>query len=83
MRKEFEMTEDDLNTLFEAMKPQPLMYLSGGIPMGVDPQTRANDAWIALGKRLGFDGMTVKPTGKGDRFFTAEITEEKAMEGHP
>ena len=75
MRKEFEMTLEDLQELLEAMKPRPLLYLSGGIPMGRTQQERANDAWKALGKKMGFDGMTVKPTGKGDRFFSAEVVE--------
>lgn len=75
MRKEFEMTEDDLKVLLRACRPQPVMYLSGGIPMGLSTQEMANMAWDELGKKMGFVGSTVKPTGKGDRFFTAEVLE--------
>lgn len=32
-RVAFEMTEADLAELLAAMKPEPLMYLSGGMPM--------------------------------------------------
>lgn len=70
MRKEFEMTEDQLAALLEACKPVRLIMLQCGQPSS--PQENANRAWCSLGKEMGFDGMTVKPTGKGDRFFTAE-----------
>ena len=72
MKKEFEMSEIDLAELLDAMKPQPVMFLSGGMPMHDSLQARANEAWRRLGERLGFDPMTVRPNGKGDRFFTAE-----------
>ena len=32
-------------------------------------------AWLKLGDRMGFDGMTVEPCGKGSLFFTAEEKE--------
>jgi predicted TIM-barrel fold metal-dependent hydrolase len=71
MRKEFEMTEEDLNALLEACKPVPYMVIGGYVPRS--PQENANDAWERLGKKMGFDHMTVRPiSGKGDRFFTAE-----------
>lgn len=70
-RREFEMTEDDYNGLIEACKPVPAMYLSGGAPMFGTPQDNANAAWGRLGERMGFDGMSVEPSPKGGRFFTA------------
>jgi predicted TIM-barrel fold metal-dependent hydrolase len=71
MRKEFEMTEEDLNALLKACKPVPYMVIGGYVPRS--PQENANDAWERLGKKMGFDHMTVRPiSGKGDRFFTAE-----------
>lgn len=70
MRKEFEMSSEDLSQLMEAFKPVPMIALQCGTPISV--QESANRAWCALGDRLGFDGMTVRPSGKGDRFFTAE-----------
>ena len=73
MRQEFEMSEEDMETLLEASKPTPVMYLSGGIPMHSSPQENANQAWKTLGEKLGFAHMTVQPMqGKGNRFFTAE-----------
>lgn len=64
------MTEDDLNTILNACKPVPYIVMGGREPMS--PQENANLAWTALGKKMGFDPMSVEPTGQGDRFFTAE-----------
>lgn len=68
----FEMTEEDLKALLAACKPTPVMFLSGGVPMSDSPQENANRAWAALGRRLGFEPMSVEPaSGKGQRFFYA------------
>ena len=75
MRREFEMSEHDLSVILDACKPVPCMKIGSYLPR--TPQENANDAWAALGRKMGFQHMTVKPiSGKGDRFFTAE--EEKA-----
>ena len=68
-RKEYEMTQADLDKILDACKPVPYMVF-GGIPPR-SPQENANDAWAELGQRMGFDHMTVQPTGRGDRFFFA------------
>ena len=68
-RSEFEMTQTDMDKLLAAMKPAPLIAIHTGMPPS--PQESANRAWCELGDRMGFDGMTVEPTGRGDRFFTA------------
>lgn len=70
--KDFEMTKEQFREIMNACKPTPVMYLSGGKSMFKSPQENANYAWKKLGKELGFDYMTVKPNGKGDRFFSAE-----------
>lgn len=73
MRKEFQLTPEQVAALLEAGKPTPAMYLSGGEPMFDSPQENANRAWAKLGKELGFKYMTVRPVpGKGHEFFTAE-----------
>ncbi len=78
MRTEFEMSEEDLENLLNASKPTPVMFLPGGTPMFDSPQENANRGWSGLGKRLGFDYMSVRPvSGKGNRFFTAEATERE------
>ena len=70
MRKDFEMSQEDLQTLLAAMKPIPMIALQCGSPGSV--QENANAAWARLGEKLGFDSTTVQPNGKGDRFFSAE-----------
>lgn len=70
-RKEFEMTQEQLDKLLEACKPVPYMVIGGMEPRSL--QERANDAWERLGKELGFKHMTVQPLSKGNRFFTAEV----------
>lgn len=68
-RREFEMTEADLKGLLEACRSVPMIALQCGEPPS--PQESANRAWCALGDRMGFDGMSVEPSSKGQRFFTA------------
>lgn len=68
-RKEFQLTTEQYVKLIEACRPVPLIMLQCGMPRSA--QEHANDAWCALGKELGFDGMTVEGSPKGDRFFTA------------
>jgi len=70
--QDYEMTQEQLDEIMDACKPTPVMYLSGGAPMFVTPQENANYAWGKLGKLLGFKHMTVRPNGKGGRFFSAE-----------
>lgn len=68
--KDYEMTEEQLKNLMDACKPVPMIALQCGTPRS--PQENANYAWESLGKELGFNHMTVRPNGKGDRFFSAE-----------
>lgn len=70
MRIDYEMSLSDLAELMEAMKPVPMIMLQCGRPCSV--QESANAAWAKLGARMGFDPMSVRPNGRGDRFFSAE-----------
>ncbi len=68
--KEFEMTDEDFADIMAACKPVPMIALQCGTPSS--PQERANAAWSILGKKMGFDHMTVRPVkNKGQKFFTA------------
>lgn len=79
-RTEYEMTEADLAAILDACKPTPVMMIGGST--GSTPQENANRAWAALGARIGFDHMTVRPIdGKGNRFFTAVPSETTAQRG--
>lgn len=73
MRKDFEMTQDQLDKLMDACKPTPVISFDGKTNAFGTPQENANYVWEKLGKEMGFKHMTVKPTGKGDRFFSAEV----------
>jgi hypothetical protein len=76
-RTNYEMTQEDLNKILEACKPVPYMVVGGRPPSS--PQENANRAWASLGKKMGFDSMTVQPSGKGRRFFTAVPSETEAQ----
>lgn len=70
MRREWEMTEDDLKKLLDASKP--VVCIKVGTYSPRSPQENTNSVWEALGREMGFDAMTVRPVaGKGDRVFTA------------
>ena len=48
--------------------------------MGRSPQEKANAAWRALGKKMGFDHMSVQPIpGKGNLFFSAVPSENETQ----
>lgn len=75
MRQRFEMTQAQLDSILAAS--EPVRYMVFGCLEPRSPQQNANDAWCALGREMGFDGMTVEPTNEGDRIFTAEIAEPR------
>ena len=77
MRKEYTMTQEDLDELLDACKPTPAMWLSGGRSMSPTPQENANNAWKALAKKMGFVWDTVNPIdGQCQLHFTAEEADE-------
>jgi hypothetical protein len=79
-RTNYEMSKEDLKRILDASKPTPVMFLSGGTPMGSSQQESANQAWAALGKKMGFDYMTVRPVpSKGQRFFSAVPSETESV----
>lgn len=79
-RTNYEMSEADLSAILDACKPVPAMMIGGTLPSS--PQENANRAWAALGKKMGFDHMTVQPIGgKGNRFFSAVPSENEVQRG--
>ena len=75
MRKEFEMSKQQLTTLKEACKPVPYMIIGNSFPPS--PQENANRAWETLGHEMGFKPMSAQPMqGKGIEYFTAEQDEK-------
>lgn len=79
VRKRFEMTTEDHAKLIEASRPVPYMVIGGCEPRS--PQENANAAWESLGRRMGFDYMTVEPIpGESQMAFTAEPTATSELE---
>lgn len=77
IREEFEMTQKDLDVILDACEPVAMIMLQCGLP--TSSQENANTAWKMLGKKMGFQYLTVKPTVKGERFFTAEPIAPKEL----
>ena len=74
MRKEFELTDEQVKELLSISKPTPAIALQCGEPPS--PQRMANEWWQRIGKELGFNYLTARPMpSKGARFFTAEVAE--------
>ena len=70
-RREYEMTEEQLEQILKASQPVPYLIVGGMPPPS--PQESANAAWRALAQEMGFRWDTVRPVpNKGQRFFTAE-----------
>lgn len=67
---DFEMTQAQLCKLLEACRPVPVVKILG---QWLSQQENANAGWEDLGNEMGFDYMTVKPSAKGQRFFSAEV----------
>ncbi len=69
-RTDYEMSEGQLEKLLNACQPVAVMKIGNYSPSS--PQENANRAWQQLGKEMGFEHMTVKPSrARGQRFFTA------------
>lgn len=70
IRKEYELSKEDLSSIYEASKPVPYLVANGVGP--TSPQENANAVWMRIGEKMGFEYMTVRPvSGKGPEFITA------------
>jgi hypothetical protein len=68
-RCDYRMSQADFDGIMEAInnaRRTPLIALNIGLP--TSPQEAANQAWMDLGQRLGFDGMSVRPGRDGLSF---------------
>ncbi len=74
MRQEFEMTQEEMDNIIAINKGggDPVMFLSGGTPMGSSLQEKINQYWEILGSKYGFKPMTVEGSSRGKLFFLAE-----------
>jgi hypothetical protein len=75
MKQEFEMTQEEMDNIIAINKGggDPVMFLSGGTPMGSSLQEKINQYWEILGNKYGFKQMTVEGSSKGKLFFIAEM----------
>ena len=79
MKQEYQLTEEEMKELLACANPVPVIYGNGGTPLFSSPQEKANAFWQALGKRMGFDPMSARPSSRGKYFFLAEpINQKKA-----
>lgn len=76
MRAEFQMTQEEMDRIIQINKEggDPVMYLSGGQPMGRSLQEKINDYWKELGNKYGFEPLSGQASSKGGLYFTAETT---------
>ncbi|MFH2029077.1 MAG: hypothetical protein ABIJ40_00445 [Bacteroidota bacterium] len=72
-KQKFTFTKEQFDKIVAINKEggDPVMYLSGGTPMGRSKQQKINDYWDELGKELGFDWNTVEPIDNNN--FYAEV----------
>jgi len=75
MRKEFELSKEEFDEIVEINKEggDPVMFLSGGIPLGRSLQQKINDYWDRLGEKYKFQRDTVQ--GITNTKFSAEVKE--------
>ncbi len=73
-RREYEMSQADLDVLLEAHKsPYLISRLVAYPPPVTAPSKRTVAAWSSLGRKMGFDSESALTVpGKGLRFFTAQ-----------
>lgn len=76
MRKTFKLSKEEFDGIIAINKEggDPVMFLSGGIPMGRSLGEKINDYWMEMGEKHGFDWKTIEPgnpTSDGELTFTA------------
>lgn len=67
MKTKYRMPDESFGAIMEIGRtPSPVMFLSGGTPMGPSTQERANAVWQKMGDDLGFLWGTAEDAGTGD-----------------
>jgi len=70
--KEYEMTQEQLYKIMMEAKDSTLQKQTDKIKNITRPKETTKTAWESLGEEMGFDYRTVTPSGRGDKFFSAE-----------
>lgn len=76
-RRKFKISDEEWEEILRINKEggDPVMYLSGGTPIGRSKQEKINDYWDKLAKEKGFDVSTIEPVDQ--RHFTAIPTKNQ------
>lgn len=63
MKTKYTLTQAQMDKIIAINKEggDPVMYLSGGVPMGRSLQEKINDLWKELGAEMGFVVDTIEP----------------------
>ena len=71
MKQEFEMTEEQLQAIYDISRNQiPVIFV--GVWMGLDSkQEKANKLWQMMADEMGFVWDSVEGSSKGEKFFLA------------
>lgn len=72
MKQEFEMLQEEMDSIIAINKNNPPVMMIGNYVSGMDLQENINKYWEELGDKYGFKHMTVEPSAKGKLFFLAE-----------
>lgn len=62
-KQKFTLSDEQFQKIIQINreKGDPVMFLSGGVPIGKSLQEKINDYWDELGKEMGFDWKTIEP----------------------
>ncbi len=75
MKKEFQLTDEQLKNIIESGKPVMYLVANGSEP--VSPQESANRAWQSLANEMGFVWDSVEGVkGKSNNYFLATPVEK-------
>lgn len=71
-RQKFTLTQEQFDRILTINREggDPVIYLSGRIPLGKSKQEKINDYWQEIGKELNIDTNTIEPID--NRNFYAE-----------
>jgi|HubBroStandDraft_6_1064221.scaffolds.fasta_scaffold163192_3 hypothetical protein len=64
MKRQYRLTDEELQSIMDASKPVPYMVIGGVEPSS--PQENANRAWQAVAAKHGFEWDTAEDAGTGD-----------------
>lgn len=81
MKKQYRMTDEELQSVLDASKPVPYLVFGGMAPPS--PQENVNRAWAAIARAHGVRQMSIGPASTGDqRDFIAEPLPEEMRDAH-